>query len=107
MGAGKKLGYPTANLECGNVMCPMPGVYAAHATFDGVTRDAVGVVGVRKEDGKPLIEVLVLDFQGDLYGKELEVKILDKISEIQHFENKSDLLKKIEKDIKEAKKYFA
>ena len=107
LGIGKILGYPTANLDCVGAVYPMPGVYAARAMVEGSVHHAVAVVGAREHEGKPLIEVLLFDFQGDLYGKEIEIEVLDKISAIQKFENKKALVKKIENDVKKAQAYFA
>ncbi len=104
---GKKLGYPTANLECGEAVCPMPGVYAAKVNIDNTNHQAVVVVGARFEQGKPLTEVLILDFQEELYGRMLEVDILDRISEIEKFDYEEDLKNKIVKDIDKAREYFA
>lgn len=103
LGIGKKLGYPTANLECDKSQYPAPGVYVARCMLDGVVHDAVVVVGARQERGKPLIEVHFFDFVGDLWGKELEVDVFEKVSEIQKFEDESKLLQKIKEDVKKAR----
>ncbi|MBI2551927.1 riboflavin kinase [Candidatus Uhrbacteria bacterium] len=103
LGIGTKLGYPTANLECGGGLCPIPGVYAARVAINGAPRDAVAVVGARSEDAKPLLEVHLLDFEDDLSGKELAVEILNKISEIENFSNDEKLKSKIEEDIRKAR----
>lgn len=99
LGIGGKLGYPTANLECRGSKYPAPGVYAARCMVDGVAHDAVVVVGAREENGRPLIEVHLLDFVGELRGKELEVDVFEKVSEIEMFQDKTALIKKIEQDI--------
>lgn len=103
LGIGKKFGYPTANLECGGIKYPASGVYAARCMLDGVVHDAVVVVGARQECGKPLAEVHLLDFAGDLRGKELEVDVLEKVSEIEKFETEGALVKKIKEDVKKAR----
>ncbi len=102
LGIGRMLGYPTANIAYDGES-PGAGVYAARCSIDGVVYDAVAVVGARVHSGKPLVEVLMFDFSGDLYGKELEVKVFDKISEIEKFKNKRALVRKIEDDIKKAR----
>lgn len=106
LGLGAKLGYPTANLECGNVELPAPGVYAARATVDGVIYNAALIIGARTEKCRPLIEVLLLDFDGDLYGKELEVKVLKAISVIERFEHDEGLKNKIAEDMRQIRAYF-
>src|SRR3989338_5847135 len=93
LGIGKKLGYPTANLKLSFVYRTklsfrrLLGVYATRDTVDGAPHDAVAVIGARFENGQPLLEVHFLDFSGELRGKELEVEVLDKVSEIEIFKN--------------------
>ena len=113
LGIGKKLGYPTANLEIygssasvateAELPAIAPGVYAARAMYEDVTHDAAVVVGAREENGKPLVEVCFLDFDGDLSGKEIEVEFLEKVSEIEIFKDKRELKKKIKRDIKKVR----
>lgn len=121
LGIGTKIGYPTANLECGDVELPAPGVYAARAIVDGATYHAALIIGARIEPvqisapqkfqsgkhGKPLIEVHLLDFHGDLRDQELAVEVLKKVSVIELIENEETLVNKIEEDIKQVKIYFA
>lgn len=90
-GLGRRLGYPTANIRCVN--CPTAGVYAARAVLGGKIYKCVAAV----RDN--LAEILLFDFQGDLYGQELEVEILKKVSEIKKFDNEEGLIKKIKADV--------
>lgn len=103
LGLGRTLGYPTANLDCGPGARPESGVYAARTVCEGVAHDSVVIVGAREEAGQALVEVLLLDVPGDLYGKELAVEILEKVSGIEKFHNDDDLIKKIRADIIQAK----
>ena len=103
LGIGAKFGYPTANLEIDGPQDIESGVYAAHAVVNRAVHHAVAVVGARQEKSKPLVEVLLLDFDGDLYRKELEVEVLKKISEIERFENEEQLVEKIKQDVKRAR----
>ncbi|MFH2136305.1 MAG: riboflavin kinase, partial [Patescibacteria group bacterium] len=52
------------------------------------------------------VEVHLLDWSGDLYGKEIEVEVLEKIRDLKSFDKKEDLIKKIQEDIEKAKNYF-
>ena len=116
LGIGKKLGYPTANLEISAInrgkasgvpeALPrdiQPGVYAARTMVDEVSYYAVAVVGARMEHGEPLVEVHLLDFEGELHGKEIEVEVLQKVSEIEQLDNEEALVRKIEKDIRKVR----
>ena len=107
---GRALGYPTANLEISGGKASgtpealprtiEPGVYVARAVVNNTTHYAVAVIGARMARVNPLIEVHLFDFSGDLYGKTIEVDILEKISEIETFEDDARLVRKIEEDIK-------
>jgi riboflavin kinase / FMN adenylyltransferase len=92
LGIGTKLGYPTANLDCESVD---QGVYAACVKVNRQTYGAIAVIGVRDK----LVEIMLLDFDGDLYGKELEVDLFNRVSDIARFDNEEDLIKKIKDDI--------
>lgn len=120
LGLGTKLGYPTANLDidwlklsfvrrcCTKLSFGrMRGVYAARATFDSATHDAAVIIGARQYRGRPLTEVLILDFHDDLYGKELAIEMLEKISDIERFDTEEELIQKIEHDIQLIRDNFA
>ena len=96
LGLGAKLGYPTANLEIYRGSTSggsTSGVYAGRVVVDGKKyKCAVAVRG-------NLAEVFLFDFQGDLYGQELEVELIKKVSEIKKFDDQEDLIKKIKTDI--------
>lgn len=113
LGIGKKLGYPTANLEISGDLVSdasatksphiAPGVYAAEAIVDDATHHAAVIVGARHSQGRPLIEVFLLDFKSDLYGKELAVEVLDKVSDIADSKDETELRRKIEDDVKKVR----
>lgn len=103
LGLGAKLGYPTANLECGDTRHIQSGVYAARATVDGATYNTALIIGARSENGQPLIEAHLLDFHGNLRGKELTIDLLERVSEIEPFDDEKSLLKKIEQDIQKVR----
>jgi len=74
---GRQLGFPTANLAAHNEQFPPNGVYAVDVRLDGGERRGVANIGVRPTiehaSGERLLEVHVLDFDGDLYDADLEV----------------------------------
>ena len=94
LGMGHKLGYPTANLEHSG-HAPEDGVYVARAG----EYCAVVIVGARPN----LLEVFILDFDGDLYGQEFEVELLEKVSDIERCEDEAKLKHKIEEDIRKVR----
>ena len=75
---GRELGWPTANLELGNYLRPAYGIYAVRVTVDGDSEHAgVASLGVRPtfDPPKELLEAVLFDFDGDLYGRTIEVAL--------------------------------
>ena len=107
---GRLLGAPTANL-------PLPpdaglpfGTFAA--VVDGLDRPyrAVAHVGVRpsvRADGEPLLEVHRLDFDGDLYGRDLVVMLAHKVADEMRLVSRDALARKIAADVAAVRGYFA
>jgi len=109
-GLGAKLGFPTANLEAAGLAIPPRGVYAVHVATDAHIYRAVLNIGVRPTLAKPeprlRVEAHLLDFQGDLYGKELEVTFVEKLREEKKFKSLPELRDQIARDILEAQLRF-
>ncbi len=74
--------------------------------MEGGKRPALFLVGTEEDHGQPSHEVHLLDWSGDLYGKTLDVEVGDKIAEIERFETREELIRKIEKDIVKAREFF-
>lgn len=78
-GLGKKLGFPTANLAAHNEQFPPDGVYAVRVHVGAELLPGVANIGSRptvKTAGERLLEVHLLDFSGDLYGRDIEAEFL-------------------------------
>ncbi|CAM3359157.1 bifunctional riboflavin kinase/FAD synthetase [Marinicrinis lubricantis] len=106
---GRTIGFPTANLELNHAyVLPQSGVYAVLVTADEDRRMAgVMNIGVKPtfHSGHDLsIEVHIMDFQGDLYGKTLQVEILEHIRAEQKFPSIEALVEQIKRDSENAKK---
>lgn len=104
-GNGTKFLYPTANVEIKeNKFLPPDGVYKAVAVVDGKKyRSAVNIGKNPTFDAKKrTVESFLLDFEGELYGKEIKVEFLERIRPERKFQNTEELKKQIEKDIKKA-----
>lgn len=74
-GIGRRLGFPTANLAAHNEQFPPDGAYAVDVRLDGQTIPGVANIGSRptvSAAGNRLLEVHILDFNGDLYGRDIE-----------------------------------
>jgi len=99
---GRQLGFPTANLDVPNRVLPPHGVYAAGAKFNGRYYRVALDIGVRPTvaAGPQLrVEAHLLDFDGDLYGAELEVEIEAKLREEQRFDSVAGLREQIARDV--------
>jgi riboflavin kinase/FMN adenylyltransferase len=108
---GRELGFPTANMDVGGLVLPPRGVYAVQALAGGGRDPAALNIGCRPtlEQGPPQVrvEAHLLDFQGDLYGQELELAFVDKLREERKFASVADLREQIAKDIRAAQSRFA
>ncbi len=107
---GRELGIPTANLEFPEkLLLPQEGVYLTETKVDGSWYPSMTNVGGKPsvEKNHPGIETHLLDFAGDLYGKEIEVRFHQKIREIVRFEYLEELQKQLQKDKKTVAEYFA
>jgi riboflavin kinase/FMN adenylyltransferase len=108
-GAGRKLGYPTANLDLDDYLRPRFGVYAVRARLGDKVYDGVANIGVRPTvNGKEQrFEVHLFGFSGDLYGQSLRVGLVDFIRPEQGFPSLEALKQQIEQDCLAAKKLLA
>ncbi len=107
---GRKLGFPTANLEVSGSLVPPNGVYAVHAYVDGKRHRAVANIGERPtlNNFAPSlrVETHLLNFDGDLYGKEIELTFVEKLRDEQKFNSLEALRAQIGRDIAEAETKF-
>ncbi len=105
---GKKIGFPTCNIDIGNYVIAKPGVYAVRARINYEKRVFKGIanLGYRPtfNQKKILLEVNIFNFSGNLYNKKLSVEFLKFIRGEKKFQGISDLKNQIKKDILKAKK---
>lgn len=102
---GGKIGFPTLNLEPAKIDADF-GVYACEIYFkNGMNLKGVLHYGKRETtDGKLTLEAYLFDFQQKAYGEKVNLKIGQKIREIQKFQNLDKLKIQIQKDIKQVQK---
>ncbi len=103
---GRLLGYPTANLvPPDGVALPADGIYATRVHSDGHVYDSATYLGTSPTfDGQErLVEVLLFDFDGDLYGEHLRVEWVDKVRGDRKFESAEALQQQMARDIDTAK----
>jgi riboflavin kinase/FMN adenylyltransferase len=109
-GVGRKLGYPTANIQLKNNRPALFGIFVveAHAEGLGVLR-GVASLGVRptlKHNAKPILEVHLFEFEQDIYGRRLRVEFLQKRRDEQKFPDVATLTRQIALDVENAKNWF-
>jgi riboflavin kinase/FMN adenylyltransferase len=104
---GHQLGFPTANIDATGLALPPNGVYAARSIVAGKIYSSVMNVGVRPtlQNATPekRVEVHLLDFDGELYGQELEVIFTEKLRDEKKFGSLTELKEQIAQDISKAR----
>jgi riboflavin kinase/FMN adenylyltransferase len=97
---GRQLGFPTANLKLAASCGLKHGVYAVRVAIAGKRHDGVANFGTRPmfDDGAPLLEVFLFDFDGDLYGQTLDVAFIGWLRHEQKFESVEVLKRQIAAD---------
>lgn len=104
-GRGSSLGFPTANLENTENLCLKEGVYAVR-----VEGSFIGVANYGRRptfDGnKKVLEVHILDFEGDLEGRDIRVEFLKFLREEKKFSTPQDLIRQIQEDISRVRSLF-
>ena len=108
---GRKLGFPTANVNLNRFRAPLTGVYAVWVDIEGIDHRIKGAanVGVRPTIGdmvKPILEVHLLDFDQQIYGRRISVEFIHKIRDEQQFTNLDDLADSISDDVVLIKQWF-
>lgn len=107
---GAQLGFPTANVQLKRYRAPLSGVFAVEVALDGQIYQGAANVGVRPTVGdlvKPILEVHLLDFQGNLYGQRISVVFRHKIRDEARFATLDELVENIHSDIEKIRAWFA
>ena len=106
-GNGDKIGFPTANLDLDYpYVLPKIGVYMGYVNILNSTYKAIICVSTHPtimELNKPVIEVHLLYYKGDLYGREIEVEFVDYMRDVMKFDSVDDLINQLIRDREQAK----
>lgn len=111
---GRRIGFPTANMQLRHNRPPLSGIFAVEVrgaldtSPQQVTR-GVASLGVRPtvhEDGKPVLEVHLFDFNQEIYGQQLRMDFLHKLRDEEKYSDLDTLIRQIRLDVENAKKYF-
>lgn len=97
---GRRLGFPTANINVGDDDTTRDGVYVSTTTVDGVDYRSVSNLGHNPSVGGVArgLETHLLDFDGDLYGKRINVRLLRRLRDEQKFASVEELQRRIAED---------
>ncbi|MDR0704562.1 MAG: bifunctional riboflavin kinase/FAD synthetase [Planctomycetaceae bacterium] len=103
---GRTLGFPTANLGNIETIIPKPGIYVTSAIFDGKTFGSTTHIGTNPtfHQSIPKIEVFIHDFNGNLYGKRMDIDFFVTLREIVRFGSAEELIQQMNLDIRQSRK---
>jgi len=105
-GRGKKLGFPTANINTQDQLIPAEGIYSGMAEVQNQTYSAAVSIGKYPtfEGNELTIEAYLLDFTGQIYNHDIRLQFLEWLRQQKKFDSPEDLAKQIEKDVKQTRK---
>ena len=106
---GRQLGFPTANIRIKHDPLPMTGVFAVQVSGIGpLPRAGVANLGLRPtvEGTRPLLEIHLFDFSGDIYGAHLNVRFVHKLRDEMKFPGLEALRVQIDRDAQAARAIF-
>lgn len=107
---GPLLGFPTFNLEVdSNQALPPDGVYATWTYIDGKAYPSMTNIGLRPTFGENerTIETYILDYQGNLYERQLKIALVERLRDEKRFDSPEELKKQIAEDIKRGRTILA
>ncbi|MBO6687042.1 MAG: riboflavin biosynthesis protein RibF [Henriciella sp.] len=108
---GRTIGFPTANLHLGDLIHPRHGVYAVRARLAGEEhwRSGVANFGRTPTTGirDPLLETFIFDFDGDIYGQQLEVALVRFLRPELKFDSIDAMVTRMHQDVKDAQAHLA
>jgi riboflavin kinase/FMN adenylyltransferase len=107
---GRKLGFPTANIQVRHPRLPLAGIYVVQVHSEGLgVLQGVASLGVRptvKQNAQPVLEVHLFEFDQQIYGKHLRVEFLQKLRDEEKYPDLETLTRHIALDVKHAKEWF-
>ncbi|MCR4303590.1 MAG: bifunctional riboflavin kinase/FAD synthetase [Gallionella sp.] len=109
-GMGRKLGFPTANIQLKHNCPPLTGIFVVQAHAEGMgVLQGVSSLGVRptlRKDAKPVLEVHLFEFAQQIYNKHLRVEFLHKLRDEEKYPDVDTLTRHIALDVENARKWF-
>lgn len=109
-GLGHKLGFATANVQMKHNRPPLTGIFAVEVSGIGErVMHGAASLGVRptvKQQGRPVLEVHLLDFDGTIYGQHVRVEFLHKLRDEEKYADLATLTRQIALDVENVRAYF-
>ena len=106
---GTGLGYPTANIKLARGTALAHGIYAVFVDVHGVRHQGAAYLGTRPtfDHGEALLETFLLDFDADLYGREITLEFVDFIRPDRKFDASPDLVAQMAQDVARVREVLA
>jgi riboflavin kinase/FMN adenylyltransferase len=106
---GTGLGFPTANIALPKGTALGHGIFAVRVKLDGRALDGAAYLGTRPtfDDGMPVLEVFLFDFDEDIYGHTMEVTFIDKVRDDRKFASADELVRQMQDDCARAREILA
>jgi riboflavin kinase/FMN adenylyltransferase len=106
---GTGLGFPTANVAMPKGTALGHGIFAVRVKLDGKALDGAAYLGTRPtfDDGMPVLEVFLFDFDEKIYGHQIEVSFVDKVRDDRKFASTDELVHQMEADCAKARDILA
>jgi riboflavin kinase/FMN adenylyltransferase len=102
---GKLLGFPTANIELVDELCPKTGIYAVTVEVRGQKYQGVANIGYSPtfDDHLFTVEVYILDFDDMIYGEKIRINFIRRLRDEKKFSGVAELSEQIRKDVEKAR----
>lgn len=98
---GHKLGYPTANIDYNNYFLPKSGVYYVKVNVDDQVYHGMANIGnnpTLNYSFEKRLEIYILDFNKNIYGKQMDITFMHYLRQELKFRNKKELIEQLQKD---------
>lgn len=107
---GRELGFPTANIAIGlDRALPAFGIYVTRAHVREGTYESATNIGIRPTfdvEPTPTVETFIMDFDGDIYGEEMTIELLERLRGEEKFASAEELIAQVHRDVETAREYF-
>ncbi len=107
---GRALGFPTANIALGlDRALPAYGIYVTRAYVRESAHESCTSIGIRPTfdvEPRPVVETFILDFDEDVYGREMQIDLLHRLRGEERFSSAEELITQMEKDVRDTREWF-